>query len=87
VRAALDLYRFDMLKALHLQLPEDLVEEKDTWQKLARLAAGAGVDLDYQHGEPKAAENVAEGADEKASKNSAPVDNFWERLKTLLGLR
>lgn len=87
VRAALDLYRFDMLKALHFQLPEDLVEEKQTWQKLARLAAGAGVDLVYHHGEPKAAENVAEGVDEKESKNSAPVDNFWERLKTLLGLR
>lgn len=83
VRAALDLYRFDMLKALHLQLPEDLAEEKDTWQKLARLAAGAGVDLVYQHGEQKAAENAAD----KAKQNSTPVDDLWERLKTLLGLR
>jgi hypothetical protein len=34
VRSAIDLYRFDLLKALHQALPETLVEESGLWERL-----------------------------------------------------
>lgn len=76
VRAALDLYRFDVLKALHIPFPKDLAAEQETWRKLARLAAGSGVELIYQHGDAEAPE------EEPAP---APAPTLWQRLKSLLG--
>ena len=78
MRAALDLYRFDVLKALHIPLPKDLAEEQDTWRKLARLAAGGGVELTYQHGDTEVPEETP--AD-------APKRTLWQRLKSLLGAK
>lgn len=77
VRATLDLYRFDMLTALHVPLPKDLAEEQDTWRKLARLAAGSGVELTYQHGEPESPRKP----------EATPKDTLWERLKSFLGAK
>jgi hypothetical protein len=34
VRSALDLHRFELLKALHVELPENSVEEKALWERI-----------------------------------------------------
>jgi hypothetical protein len=50
LRSAIDLYRFDLLAALHVPLPEGLHTERDTWDRLNRLATfGEDVSLSYQH--------------------------------------
>jgi hypothetical protein len=76
VRAAVDLYRFDMLKALHIPLPKDLTAEKETWNQLASLAATGGAKLTYKHGDA-----------ETPQKPAATSGTFWQRLKTLLGVK
>jgi hypothetical protein len=48
--SAIDLYRFDLLAALHVPLPEGLRTERDAWDRLNKLASfGEDVDLAYQH--------------------------------------
>lgn len=37
IRSTYDLFRFDLLKQLHLPLPKDTNEESDTWKKLSEL--------------------------------------------------
>jgi hypothetical protein len=76
VRAAVDLYRFDMLKALHIPLPKDLTAEKETWLKLGRLAAGGRVELKYKHDAETAQKPVA-----------SPKPTLWQLLKSLLGAK
>jgi len=44
IRAAIDLYRFHLLEALHLDLPKTLHEEKKIWVKLSYFVTG---NLDY----------------------------------------
>lgn len=40
IRASYDLYRFDLLKALHLSLPSTIREEKAIWRRLSYFMAG-----------------------------------------------
>lgn len=53
IRAAIDLYRFDLLKAMHQRLPETLDEEVELWNKLTRWAytydRGAVANMEYKH--------------------------------------
>lgn len=50
MKSAIDLYRFDLLAALHVPLPEGLRSERDTWDRLNKLASfGEDVPLAYQH--------------------------------------
>lgn len=54
VRAAVDLYRFDLLTALHQSLPATPQEERDLWRQLAvwlyNQDRGAVQGLTYDHG-------------------------------------
>jgi hypothetical protein len=54
VRTSVDLFRFQLLKALHVSLPNGIRDERATWTALQRLSTfGAEwVELSYQH-EPK----------------------------------
>jgi hypothetical protein len=45
IRTTYDLYRFNLLEALHLELPTNLEEEKKLWLKLSHFVTG---NLDYQ---------------------------------------
>lgn len=50
LRSAVDLYRFDLLKSLHLPLPQGLGDEKELWEQLNRLSWGdASAWLRYKH--------------------------------------
>jgi hypothetical protein len=50
IRTAVDLYRFDLLRALHLPLPEDRESEKQTNAILSEfLRQGRPVDFHYDH--------------------------------------
>lgn len=52
VRSAVDLYRFELLRALHVALPADLARERRLWDALNRISAyGERVDLRYEHPE------------------------------------
>jgi hypothetical protein len=55
LRAAVDLHRFDLLKALHVSLPAGPLEEQDRWEQLAswlyRHDLGTAYKLGYDHGE------------------------------------
>src|SRR5215204_287012 len=42
VRSAIDLYRFELLKALHVSLPKDSREEKELWEQLATWTSQEG---------------------------------------------
>ncbi len=46
VRASIDLYRFDLLKALHIRLPADAGAERTIWQALSR---GESLAEEYEH--------------------------------------
>jgi hypothetical protein len=54
IRAAADLYRFDLLKALHQPLPASPQEERELWERLDdwlyNQDRGAAQELTYQHG-------------------------------------
>ena len=54
IRAAVDLYRFDLLKALHQPLPASPRDERSLWDQLARWLynqdRGVVRELAYQHG-------------------------------------
>ena len=75
IRTAIDLYRFELLKALHLPLPATPQEERALW---ARLAAwlynsdlGAVRDLDYDQGKE----------DQEAEKpGERGIRSLWQRL-------
>lgn len=64
LRAAFDLYRFDLLKALHLPLPASPQQERVLWGRLAAWLynqdRGAAHKLAYQHGKDE--EKPAKGA-------------------------
>ena len=50
VRAAVELFRFDLLKGMHLPLPADSAAEQAIWTGLAeRLAIGTDTPLTYEH--------------------------------------
>lgn len=51
VRTSLDLYRFPLLRALHIALPAGIRDERATWNALQRLSTYGEewVDLSYQH--------------------------------------
>ncbi|MFL6264007.1 MAG: hypothetical protein ACJ76Y_30330 [Thermoanaerobaculia bacterium] len=49
MRAAAELYRFDLLKALHCSLPTDTADERKTWSDLTRLAELGEGSITYQH--------------------------------------
>lgn len=55
VRVAVDLYRFDLLRALHQSLPTTPLEERDVWGRLAAWLynqdRGAVQGLTYNHGD------------------------------------
>ncbi|HYK00885.1 MAG TPA: hypothetical protein VE974_03960 [Thermoanaerobaculia bacterium] len=51
LRSAVDLYRFKLLTALHLPLPEGPVEERKIWEDLStRTAYGEETSVRYSHG-------------------------------------
>lgn len=54
IRVAVDLYRFDLLRALHQSLPNTPLEERDVWGRLAAWLynqdRGAVRGLTYDHG-------------------------------------
>jgi hypothetical protein len=52
VRTSVDLYRFELLDALHLSRPNGLRDERALWLALQRIAAYGQdwVDLSYRHG-------------------------------------
>ncbi len=53
LRSAIDLFRFDLLAALHLTLPLTHEDEKALWELLGRHAVEPGVDLGrYEHPKP-----------------------------------
>ena len=54
VRSSVDLYRFDLLDALHVARPRSLRDERVLWDALRRVSAAGqeGVDLSYRHHEP-----------------------------------
>lgn len=39
VRGGIDLYRFDLLKALHIKLPDSPRDEREKWEELAKLSS------------------------------------------------
>jgi hypothetical protein len=50
VRTAVELFRFQLLQALHLRLPANDREEQQIWLDLARrLETGAQIDIPYEH--------------------------------------
>lgn len=53
VRSAIDLHRFDLLQALHLQLPPDSVAEKVQWEQLGDWHPA--VPIVYHHGKQESA--------------------------------
>lgn len=48
IRVSYDVYRFTLLKALHLELPKSLKEEKKVWNKVSHFMTG---NLDYMEEE------------------------------------
>jgi hypothetical protein len=54
VRSAIDLYRFDLLAALHIPLPNDARKEKQLWEQLSTwtVREGDASSIQYQH-EPR----------------------------------
>jgi hypothetical protein len=53
IRTAYDLYRFNLLEALHLSLPNTLEEERQTWRGLSEFMVGneifGSINFSYQH--------------------------------------
>ena len=45
IRSSYDLYRFNLLDALHIKLPKTLTEERELWLKLSNFMTG---NLDYE---------------------------------------
>lgn len=64
VRTAVDLYRFDLLRALHVDLPTRLGHERRLWQTLSMIASFGSEwnDVGYQH-QPVDATDTADGAE------------------------
>lgn len=52
VRTAVDLYRFDLLDALHVVKPQGLRDERALWDSLQRISSFGQewIDLSYRHG-------------------------------------
>jgi hypothetical protein len=48
VRSAIDLYRFELLSALHVELPVDSKQEKKLWKDLSNYQSGQTV-ITYKH--------------------------------------
>jgi hypothetical protein len=63
IRSSYDLYRFELLKALHLKLPNTLVEERQTWMLLSQFMVGndmfGEVDFEYEHQKNNKTQEVA----------------------------
>jgi hypothetical protein len=52
MRAACDIFRFDLLDALGVAMPEDLGDERDKWHRLSLLAVygyGHARNIEYKH--------------------------------------
>lgn len=49
VRATVDLYRFTLLRELHLPLPSSLRQERVLWDALRGVALGNPIELGYEH--------------------------------------
>jgi hypothetical protein len=79
IRAAVDLYRFDLLKALHQSLPLTPQEERALWKQLAAWLynqdRGAVQGLTYHHGNSER-KTLSKQADDRTN----PV-NFWEFVR------
>jgi hypothetical protein len=81
VRTAVDLHRFDLLRALHVKLPADSAEERKLWQRLMDSAEDqTGGPLIYEHPKPTAAkrkkaeaEGKAEDQDQDEAQQSGPA--------------
>ena len=53
VRSIVDLYRFQLLRSLHVAPPRGIREERAVWSALGQLASGSsGVEISYQHDGP-----------------------------------
>ena len=48
IKASYDIYRFNLLRALHFKLPQTLDEEKKTWLKISHFMTG---NEDYEENE------------------------------------
>jgi hypothetical protein len=88
VRAAIDLHRFDLLRALHLPLPADLAAERQlNGQLCALLLKGTSANLKFAH---EAAGNQSEGeAAEPGAANGLGqlVQGIRARLTTCLSTK
>jgi hypothetical protein len=50
IRAIVDLFRFELLKSLHVAPPAGIRQERAVWAALGDLASGTtGVEISYQH--------------------------------------
>jgi hypothetical protein len=56
VRSAVDLYRFDLLRALNIELPGNSTEEKDIFRRLTSWPVDETDPITYQHGTQEAPE-------------------------------
>jgi hypothetical protein len=81
IRTAIDLYRFELLKALRCPVPATPQEERALW---ARLAAwlynsdlGAVQDLGYDLGKQ---DQVAKKTENGAGEGEGSVRSLWQRL-------
>lgn len=50
-RSAIELYRFDLLQALHLALPQGIRQERELWRTLSQISryGSENIELSYEH--------------------------------------
>lgn len=69
IRTAYDLYRFNLLEALHLPLPKSLEDEKQTWRGLSEFMVGneafGPINFIYQHPPKQPAQNTPESTEDE----------------------
>lgn len=81
IRTAVDLYRFQLLTALHLPLPATPLEERALWDRLAAWLynndLGAVRDLAYDLGKP---DQEAKETENSPSEDEETIRSLWQRL-------
>jgi len=81
IRTAIDLYRFELLKALHLPLPAAPQEERALWSRLAAWLynndLGAVRELVYDVRMP---DQEAKGTGEETMEGEEIIRSLWQRL-------
>ncbi|MCP4134829.1 MAG: hypothetical protein GY754_27895 [bacterium] len=85
IQTAFDYHRFDLLKTLHLPLPENLLEEIEFNEKLSKfLLQGVPFKMSYDHGKDAAAkkENAPVESGAKSKNKSKSKTNKKAKKKT-----